>query len=241
MLWLIMSPMSLLRPTNTFQVLNLPTGFPSLWSIIRPAHFSGWIIPLLSLFLQTWLTGGYLGSLVRINTGQVVSVASFIADALRTFSRLLLWNLLWDAAALAVAVVSAPARGFGVTNGPLPGNLPGVTVTVAWLFLAARYALFFAPIALVAEQGATMRQALATSIRALLNGFLPMLPYAGLMLIATASALSVSALLPHWGLFLVSLVYLAIMTWLWHMVVARYLWFSNWVAKVKDEVTDEPN
>lgn len=242
MVWLIMSPISLIRPANTFQLLNLPTGFPSLWSIIRPAQLTGWVAPILALFLQTWLTGGYLGSLVRINTRQMVSPASFVADALRTFWRLLLWNLLWDALALAVALISTPASAFGSatgstfgsTAGSFSGNLPGIGVTAALLFLVARYVLFFAPIALVAEQGTTMREALAASVRALLNGFLPMLPYAGLMILATGAALSASAILPRFGLFLVIVVYLAIMTWLWHMVVARYLWFSNWAVPVTD-------
>lgn len=187
-----------------------------MWNIVQPVHLMNWFFPLLLLVLQAFLSGGFFGSLLRLNTLQTVSVASFFADAMRSFLRLLLWSILWDSIALAIA---------GMTHA-----LPMLGVTAALVFLAVHYVFFFAPIGLVAEQTSSIRNALKTSVQALLDGFLPLLPYAGLMVLLGAAALALSATISRGWFLVLTVVYLALMTWLWHMVIARYLVFSNWVV-----------
>lgn len=204
------------QPSSAFQLLTLPNSLPSVWNIVQPAQLTSWVAPVVLLLLQTWLSGGFYGSLIRINTRHHASVASFVADAMRSFWRLLLWYILWDSLALTLA---------GLINA-----LPMFNITLTLVFLVCSYVLFFVPIGLVAEQATSIRQTVATSIRALLDGFLAMLPYAGLMVLVTASGLAFSSRVTRSGLLLLLVGYLAIMTWLWHMVIARYLLFSNWVS-----------
>lgn len=208
--------LGLVKPGNPLQVLILPGSFPSIWNIIQPTHLSNWFVPVVLLLLQAWLSGGFFGSLVRLNTWQTVTGASFVMDATRSFLRLLLWSLLWDSIALALA---------GFTHA-----LPMFGTTAAFVLLAVHYVFFFVPIGLVAEQASSMREAVGTSVRALLDGFLPMLPYAGLMMLLTAIGLTLSAAVPWSEFIFLSILYLGLMTWLWHMVMARYLVFSDWVA-----------
>ncbi|MCL6548313.1 MAG: hypothetical protein K6T30_05330 [Alicyclobacillus sp.] len=207
----------LMTPGNVGTLLKLPTDFPSLWSFALPAadqtRGAAWFAPVMVLLIQTLLTGGMYGTLIRLNTGQPASVRSFAADGVRSFGRLLLWSLAWTAA-------TSLALGLGRLLGQ-------GTLVPAWLLLAARYLFLFADVALVSEQHTGMANALRIAARSLLTGALPMLPLAVLLTLITGGALYASSLFPPAGVWALAVVYVLVSLWLLHMVTARYLYFSR--------------
>ncbi|SFU97404.1 hypothetical protein [Alicyclobacillus macrosporangiidus] len=199
-------------PGGRLQLLTLPTGFPSLWNFIHPATGVHWVFPLLVLLVQVFLTGGFYGVLVRVDTGQPAGLSTFLADAARSFWRLLTWNLLWTA--------------LGLTAVGIAQALPALATLLSVGVLLARFVFLFGDVALVCEPA--MREAIRSAAEALLHGFAPMLPFGAVMAASTGACLAISAQLPGWGLLALGVVYSVFMAWVLHMVAARYLYFSRW-------------
>ncbi|MCL6517509.1 hypothetical protein, partial [Alicyclobacillus sp.] len=78
-------------PGGRLQLLTLPTDFPAIWNFIHPATGVHWSLPFLVLVIQVFLTGGFYGVLIRVNTGKAAGLSTFLADAGRSFWRLLTW------------------------------------------------------------------------------------------------------------------------------------------------------
>ncbi|MCL6636591.1 MAG: hypothetical protein K6T26_01470 [Alicyclobacillus sp.] len=202
----------LLAPTQRLLLLNLPTLIPSLWNIVLPGQTLGAWAPLAVLLVQVFFTGGFYGVLVRVNTGQPVSPRSFVADAVHSFGRLLVWHGLWTAITLALA-------GTGTA-------WPATATLLAVLLWLARFVFLFADAALVCEPD--FRTALRTATAALFAGFLPMLPLAVVLTVLTGAGLALAALAPPLAFAGLTLFYVVASVWLLHMVTARYLYFSAW-------------
>lgn len=201
-------------PTNKAQFLSITTGIPSIWDFVRP-NTVGWTLPLLILIVQVFLTGGFYGTLVRANTGQDANPFSFLADALRSFWRLLLWNALWTAIAVLVS---------GITR-----VVPQLGLAVTLIVLLTRFLFLFGDIALVCEQD--IRFAFTSAVRSLINGLVPMIPFALVMMLCSGFAVSLTGVTVTGALLLTAIVYGIAMTWVLHMVVARYLFYSKWQSR----------
>ena len=214
-LYLVLNLVPLFGKTTGLASLNLPTVFPSLWDILRPKTTSVVLAPFIVLLSQVFLTGGLYGSLLRLNAKQPLPAASFLADGLRSFFRLLLWNLLWTFA-IPLFVV-----GIDGLASPIGEALTVVLVIARFLFL-------FADVALVSEHHRTMRESLRGAFAILVNHWLTMLPFGVVMIILSSLC---TALLVHVGLsitgFLIGIVYSVAMLWLLHLVVARYLFYGH--------------
>jgi len=201
-------------PTGVFQLFNLPTDFPSIWNVVRPAQTNSALAPFLVLFLQVFLTGGLLGTLLRLNTRQSLGTSSFVADGLRAFGRLLAWNLIWTLL-LSFFLI-------GVLKVFLP-----LGEVLAFLLLIVRYLFLFAEIALVSETSLRFGQAIRAALSAMKNGLVPMIPFAIVIMVLTGLVLYASTTLPVLWFLFVTLVYVCALTWLSHVVVARYLYYSD--------------
>jgi hypothetical protein len=199
-----------LLPTITMQI-------PSIWNFVQPSSVSSWVAPITVFVLQVWLTGGFFGTLARINMGQHASVGSFIVDSMRAFVRLLLWYFFWDAVYLFVAETSKLSIWVGLF--------------AAVFALIFRYFFLFGDVALVCEGQASIRQAVRTALGALANGLVPMLPFGIAFAFTTDAAMTYAGRLTAPGVLIVAIIYAVVMTWLSHMVVARYLYFSNWISR----------
>ncbi|WP_026961569.1 hypothetical protein [Alicyclobacillus herbarius] len=208
-----------LRPPNSaMAIAHLPTGFPSIWDLISPSpDVKGWMGPAAVLLAQVLLSGGLYGSLVRANLATPVRPASFLSDALRSFWRLLWWNLLWAALYLVLGTLSSLGRG-----------LPRADLIFGIPLLILRFLFLFGDVALVAERQLGAFAALNQAARALLAGFVPMLPYAVSLTLLADVGTAVAPSLSRTGLLAAGLVYSLAVTWLLHMVTARYLHFSLW-------------
>ncbi|MCL6592651.1 MAG: hypothetical protein K6T31_01625 [Alicyclobacillus sp.] len=202
----------LLAPAHRWLLFNLPTLMPSLWNIVLPGQTLGGWAPLAVLLVQVFFTGGFYGVLVRVNTGQPVSLRSYTADAVHSFGRLLLWNMLWTAMTLALA-------GMGTA-------WPATATLLAVLLWLARFVFLFADAALVCEPD--FRTALRNAAAALFAGFLPMLPLAVVLTVLTGAGLALTASAPPLAFAALTLLYVVACVWLLHMVTARYLYFSAW-------------
>ena len=156
----------LTAPAIREQPLSLPTSIPSIWNIIRPSTNISWLSPFVVLLVQVFLTGGFYGSLVRVNTRQAVSPTTFLHDAAHSFWRLFLWYLLWTGINLLLVGV---VRVF-----------PQMNVTLTVLVLLLRYLFLFADVALVSERNIPLAFQLA--VGTMLSGLVTMLPY-GVLLI----------------------------------------------------------
>jgi hypothetical protein len=201
-------------PTSKAQLLSISTGIPSIWDFIRPS-VSGWTLPLVILIVQVFLTGGFYGILIRANTGQEANPFSFISDAMRSFWRLLLWNVLWTAIALLV---------IGITRG-----VPQLGLVFTILVLIVRYLFLFGDIALVCERD--IRFAFKSAVSALMNGVVPMIPFALVMMLLSGIAVSLTGATVSGTVWLIAIIYGVATTWVLHMVVARYLFYSEWQSR----------
>lgn len=190
----------------------LPTEAPSIWSFIQPGTTKDWLAPILVLVVQVWLTGGFYGTLIRMNTSEQVSPTNFVYDAFRSFGKLLLWNLLWAAAAVAVVGLNRVLPAFG----------PALFV----LLLVLRFVFLFGNIALVAERDP--RYALKLAPNLLISRWLTMLPYAIVLVLLGDLGRRLSGILSHHGTLFIAAIYTVLAAWVLHMVVARYLVFSRW-------------
>jgi hypothetical protein len=213
--YLITSDVVLTQPVTKSQVLSLPTSIPSIWNIIRPSTNITWFAPFVVLVAQVFLTGGFYGSLVRANTGQPATPATFLHDASRSFWRLFLWYLLWTGLNILLAGV---VRVF-----------PQMNITATVLVLLLRYVFLFGDVALVSERNVGF--ALRSAVGALLSGVAAMLPYGVMLIVATSAALSLSTSISWLTLLGVAVLYGVVASWLLHMVVARYLFFTNWAVR----------
>lgn len=201
-------------PGRISMLTNFSTNFPTVWNIVRPGPKVGWWLSVIVFLVQIALTGGMFGTLVRINTGDDAAPGSFISDSIRPFGRLLLWNIFWSAVYLFVIWVG----GYSI----------GLSLFVAVIVLLMRYLFIFVEIAFVCEGQDRLKDALTTAVNALFRGIVPMLPYGVAVLLFTGIATKVVYLSPFWLGALVSLAYCLVMLWLYHMIVARYLYYSNW-------------
>jgi hypothetical protein len=207
--------MMFLQSHSLFPALTMQ--IPSIWSFIQPSNVSSWIAPITVFVLQVWLTGGFYGTLARINMGQSASVGTFVVDSMRSFMRLLLWYFFWDACYVFVAEISRVSRSYGLF--------------AAAVALIARYIFLFGDIALVCEGQATIRQAIRTALRSLTGGLVPMLPFGIAVAFVTDAAMTSAGRLSAPGVLFIAVIYAVVMTWLYHMVVARYLYLSNWITR----------
>jgi hypothetical protein len=215
----------LVQPNAAMAVANLPTDFPSIWHIVSPSPTAtSWLAPLLILLIQVFLTGGLYGSLVRANLGQAVGAASFVSDGLRSFWRLVAWNLLWTALYLVLGAISGLGR--GLPQAPLVFGIP---------VLILRFIFLFSDVALVCEQQSSVSSALRRSVRALFTNFVPMIPYAIALTLLSDIAVSLSTRVGPSLLLAIGLVYTLAVTWLLHMLTARYLYFSQWTTRANDQ------
>jgi hypothetical protein len=190
----------------------LPVDAPSVWSFIQPGITKNWLAPLIVLVAQVWLTGGFYGTLVRMNTSEAVSPTNFVFDGFRSFGKLLLWNLLWAAAAVAVVGLNRALPAFG----------PALFV----LLLVLRFVFLFGNIGLVAERDARYALRLAASL--LLSRWLTMLPYAIVLVFLADVARRLSGIVSGVGILVIAALYTVMAAWVLHMVTARYLAFSGW-------------
>lgn len=204
-------------PVTGLQLVSFPSGFPSIWDIVRSnAAVSGWI--LLAVFLvHVLLTGGFLGTLVRVNSLQATAVSTFLADAARSFWRLLFWNLLWVALSFLAVGLTGVMRPLGVI--------------FAILLLLVRFLFLFAEVALVCEQQARLGAVLRMAIQTMVEELVRMVPVAVAIVLLTGLGLSLAATGSPIRLLLTALAYTSAMTWLSHLVVARYVVFSAWKAR----------
>ncbi|MCF8566372.1 hypothetical protein LLE49_16745 [Alicyclobacillus tolerans] len=205
--------LSLVKPSNQLEFLTLPEHIPSVWDIVRPAVAASWVMPLLVLLVQVLLTGGFFGTLLRMNLRQQVNANTFASDSIRSFIRLLIWTLLWDLLSLLVTSLSRLMYPLGVT--------------AAIALFAMRFAFLFGSIALVSEQGVPFGKALGAAGKTMLARFVPMLPYGLGIALLTGVSMAITASLPTAVIVVLSILYTTLMTWLWHMVVARYLFYSR--------------
>ncbi|MCL6626593.1 MAG: hypothetical protein K6T68_08430, partial [Alicyclobacillus shizuokensis] len=206
------------RSNQAMAIAHLPTDFPSLWDLVSPSpQAASWAAPVAVLLVQVLLSGGLYGSLLRANLTSTVSPGSFLSDALRSFWRLLWWNLLWAALYLVLGTLSSLGRG-----------LPKADIVFGLPVLILRFLFLFADAALVAERRVAALTAIARAARALLAGFVPMLPYAVSLALLADAGTAVAPRLSHAGLLAAGIVYSLVVTWLLHMVTARYLYFSAW-------------
>lgn len=220
-LYLYLNHTELARPGTLLATLDLPVGMPSLWSVVRPdAAQTPWFVPFLVLILQAVLSAGYLGAMVRANLCWPVNPRTFLADGLRGFVRLLVWMVLWDLAALFTA------------NTTVLWAAAGRVFTV--LYLVAKFALLFGDVALVAEGhlsfGGALRKALAAWAVALPG----LWPYGLAILLVTSAATTAAGMLHPLAVLGVSLLYCAAMTWLRHLVIARYLYAARWTEDTRE-------
>jgi hypothetical protein len=213
--YLVSTDIVLTAPAIREQLLSLPTSIPSIWNIIRPSTNISWLSPFVVLLVQVFLTGGFYGSLVRINTRQAVSLTTFLHDAARSFWRLFLWYLLWTGINILLAGV---VRVF-----------PQMNVTLTVLVLLLRYLFLFADVALVSERNIPL--AFQSAVGTLLSSVMAMLPYGVLLVFLTGFSLSLSIHVSWFGLAGLAVAYGIAVTWLLHMVVARYVYFSNWADR----------
>lgn len=223
-LYLYLNHVPLSKPSSTMQTINLPTTLPSLWNMTLPIVAGTWWLPIAVLLLQVLLTGGFYGTLVRVNTGANASGGSFVSDSLHAFWRLLGWNLLW-------ALLTLFVIGLYKMSAP-------IAVGVSILLLFCRYVFLFADVALVCELQAPMQQALKTSALALLNGIVPMLPYGVSTILLTGIGMTVAAHASMGELLGAGIIYGVAMTWLSHMVTARYLALSDWTARSAERTAE---
>jgi len=193
----------------------LPTEAPSIWNLVTLGHTGSFIVPVLVLLVEVWLTGGFYGTLIRANTGEVSNATTFISDGFRCFWRLLLWNLLWAAIALAVVGIDTALPAFAI----------GLNVLVVLI----RFACLFVDIALVAERD--VRYALQNAVSCLLQGWLAMLPFAVVLMIVTNAGSQLAQRANAAGLMITAVVYVAATAWILHMVTARYLYISHWTER----------
>ncbi|WP_067930084.1 hypothetical protein [Alicyclobacillus kakegawensis] len=218
--WLLLDTLGfpLNRPNQAMAIAHLPTDFPSLWDLVSPSpQAASWAAPVAVLLVQVLLSGGLYGSLVRANLASPVGPGSFLSDALRSFWRLLWWNLLWAALYLVLGTLSSLGRG-----------LPRADIIFGLPVLILRFLFLFADAALVAERHVGALAAITQAARALLAGFVPMLPYAVSLALLADAGTAVAPRLSHAGLLAAGLVYSLMVAWLLHMVTARYLYFSAW-------------
>lgn len=216
-LYLYLNHVPLSKPASTMQTINLPTTIPSVWNMTLPIVAATWWLPIVVLIVQVFLTGGFYGTLVRVNTGSRATRGSFISDSLHAFWRLLGWNLLW-------ALLSLFVIGLYKMSAP-------VAIGVSILLVCCRYVFLFAEVALVCEMQAPMQQALKTSALALLNGIVPMLPYGVCTVLLTGIGMTLVAYTSIDMTLVIGVVYGLAMTWLSHMITARYLMLSDWSAR----------
>lgn len=193
----------------------MPTEAPSIWNLVQPGNTKQWLGPIIVLIVQVWLTGGFYGTLIRANTGEASNVPTFIVDSFRSFGKLLLWNLLWAAAAVVVIGLNRALPAFG----------PALNILIFLL----RFVFLFGDIALVAEQNA--RYALTLAPKLVLSQWLVMLPFAIVMVIVTDAGRWLVGISPGVLGLIIAIIYAVVMTWVLHMIVARYLMFSNWTAR----------
>ncbi|MCL6517172.1 hypothetical protein, partial [Alicyclobacillus sp.] len=146
------------------------------------------------------------------NTGKAAGLSTFLADAGRSFWRLLTWNLLWTA--------------LGLTAVGIAQALPALSALLSVGILLARFVFLFGDAALVCEPA--MREALRSAALALMSGFVPMLPFAAAIALVTGACLAAAALVPGWALLVLGVAYSVAMCWILHMVTARYLFYSRW-------------
>ena len=215
--YLVAAGINVTTPASRAQLLTLPTSIPSIWNIVHPTTTITWLAPFVVLLVQVFLTGGFYGTLVRANTGQAAGPGSFLLDAGRSFIRLFLWNVLWAGVSLLLS---------GIVQ-----VFPEVHVTLLLLLLVARFLFLFVDLALVCER--TVDAALRTALATLFNHLLAMLPYTVLLSFLTGLLLSVSASLQPTLVLLAGLLYALATTWILHMVVARYLVFSDWRSRTQ--------
>ncbi|MDQ0190076.1 hypothetical protein JI721_04300 [Alicyclobacillus cycloheptanicus] len=216
-LYLYLNHVPLSKPASTMQTLNLPTTAPSIWNMTMPIVAGTWWLPVVVLIVQVFITGGFYGTLVRVNTGTAASAGSFLSDALRAFWRLLGWNLVWMLLSLFVI-------GLYRLSAPL-------SIALSILLIFGRYVFLFSDVALVCEMQAPMQQALKNAALALLNGIVPMLPYGVCTMIFTGFAMTLTDYLSMTDLLWVGILYGLVMTWIAHMITARYLALSDWQAR----------
>lgn len=193
--------------------VTLPTEYPSIWDFSTPGKASSWVAPAFVFVLQAWLTAGFYGTLIRLNTRNDVSLATFIVDASRAFWRLFLWTFLWN--------------GFYMFVLSLSGVAPRLAVPLAAFTFMLRFIFLFSNAALVYDRQTSIRSALQTSIRALVTGLLPMLPYAVVIALMSNLAFYAAAHSSFYMTLIISIVYGIAMTWVLHLIVARYLYFSR--------------
>lgn len=222
-IYLYLNRVSLSKPSSTLQLINLPTTAPSLWNIIFPIVTGTWLVPVGILLLQVFLTGGFYGTLVRVNTDRRANAASFLSDSMHAYWRILLWNVMWELLSLLV---------IGLFKMSAPVSI-GLSIVVVCL----RYVFLFGDIALVCELQAPMGTALKHAGAALLNGIVPMLPYGVCTIIFTGGAMTLTAYAQAPVVLLVGVLYGLAMTWLAHLITARYLVFSNWSTADLGEAT----
>ncbi|MCL6549187.1 MAG: hypothetical protein K6T30_09805 [Alicyclobacillus sp.] len=192
--------------------LVLPTDVPSMWNLVALGKSGSFLVPVVVLVVQVWLTGGFYGTLIRANAGLESNAVTFASDGFRVFWRLLLWNLLWSAAALVVL-------GF---HQVLPVFAAGLNI----VFLLLRFACLFVDVALVAERD--VRFALQSGIGSLFQSWLAMLPFAVVLFLLTGTGSALAASVNGMGLLAVAVVYVVAVAWVLHMVTSRYLYVSNW-------------
>lgn len=190
----------------------LPTEAPSIWNLVTLGHTGSFIGPVLVLLVQVWMTGGFYGTLIRANTGEISNATTFASDGFRSFGRLLLWNLLWAAVALAVLGLDTAVPAFAV----------GLNI----LIVICRFGFLFVDVALVAERD--IRYAVQNGLACLLQGWLAMLPFAVVLLVMTDAGSQIAQRSNSAGLVVTAVVYVAATAWVLHMVAARYLYLSQW-------------
>lgn len=213
-IYIILHHIALSRVSGVLPLLNLPTGFPSIWNVVHPADTQSSFAPFVVLFLQVYLTGGLLGTLLRVNSYQTPTSSSFVADGLRAFGRLLVWNILWT------GIVSFFLVGILKAYAPLG-------LVLAFVFLIVRYLFLFAEIALVSETSMRFNQALRASLRAMKNGLVPMIPFATAIVLLTGAMLYASTTVSLLVFLPLVFIYVALLTWILHTIVARYLYYSD--------------
>jgi len=202
------------QPRHVLQLLSIPLGLPSIWSIVHPTTTVSAIAPIVQLLLSVLLSGGLLGTLIRININREVSIATFFSDSIRPFWRLLGWNILWNALFLMAAMLTHVLTPLGYT--------------ASLLLLVVRFVFLFTDTALVAEQQTSARIAIFSSARTLFNALGQMLPYG--IAVATLTGLATAIIPNHLNAtsLSASLLYSLIMLWLLHLIVARYLFYSDY-------------
>lgn len=209
--------LALRSPHTAFQLLLLPTDFPSVWDVALPTLTGSAAIPLLGLLIQAALTGGLYGGLVRVNTGLPANPATFVSDAIRAFWRLLFWNLIWFAATLIA---------YGLSHA-----LPAFSVVFGCLLLVLRFLFIFADTAIVCEQQATVREAVSRAAQTLMGNLATMLPIGLAMALAASLTAYLVSATPVGAGILISVAYGLVMLWLIHMVVSRYVVYANWTQR----------